>query len=59
MEYEGPFPEDEYGNPYFLTIIETFSRAVGLRAVPNLEAHHAARILVRHIGIFGWLSESD
>jgi hypothetical protein len=30
MDYEGPFPEDEYGNTYVLTIIDTFSRAVGL-----------------------------
>ena len=58
MDYEGPFPEDKYGNTYVLTIIDTFSRAVGLYAVPNLEArHHAARILVRHIGIFGCPSQ--
>ena len=50
---EVPFPEDENGNTYVLTIIDTFSRAVGLYAVPNLEARHAARMLVRHIGIFG------
>ena len=50
-----PFPEDEYGNTYVFTIIDTFSRAVGLYAVPNLEARHAARMLVRHIGIFGCL----
>ena len=35
------------------SIIDTYSRAVGLYAVPNLEARHAARMLVRHIGIFG------
>ena len=51
MDYEGPFPEDEYGNTYVLTIIDTFSRAVGLYAVPNLEARHAARMLVRHIAV--------
>ena len=28
IDYEGPFPEDEYGNTYVLTIIDTFSRAV-------------------------------
>ncbi len=44
MDYEGPFPEDEYGNTYVLTIFDTFSRAVGLYAVPNLEARHAARM---------------
>ena len=57
MDYEGPFPEDEYGNTYVLTIIDTFTRAVGLYAVPNLEARHAARMLVRHIGIFGCPSQ--
>ena len=59
MDYEGPFPEDEYGenNTYVLTIIDTFSRAVGLYAVANLEARHAARMLVRHIGIFGCPSQ--
>ncbi len=57
MDYEGPFPEDEYGNTYVLTISDTFSRAVGLYAAPNLEARHAARMLVRHIGIFGCPSQ--
>ena len=52
-----PFPEDEYGNTYVITIIDTFSRAVGLYAVPSLEARRAARILVRHIGIFGCPSQ--
>ena len=55
--HEGPFPEDEYGNTYILTIIDTFSCAVGLYAVPNLEPRHAARMLVRHIGIFGCPSQ--
>ena len=61
MDYEGPFPEDDYGNTYVLTIIDTFSRAIGLHAMQNLEARHAARMLVRHIGIFGCPSiiESD
>ena len=57
MDYEGPSPEDEYGNTYVLTIIDIFSRAVGLHAVPNLEPRHAARMLVRHIGIFGCPSQ--
>ena len=42
---------------HVLTIIGTFSRAVGLYAVPNLEARHAARMLVRHIEIFGCPSQ--
>ena len=40
IDYLGLFPEDEYGNTQVLTIIDTFSRAVGLYAVPNLEARH-------------------
>ena len=57
MDYKGPFPEDEYGNTYVLTIIDTFSRAVGLYSLPSLEARHVARMLVRHIGIFGCPSQ--
>ena len=38
IDYIGPFPEDEYGNAYVLTVIDTFTRAVGLYAVPTLEA---------------------
>ena len=49
--------EDECGNTYILTIIDTFSRAVGLYVVQNLESRHAARMLVRHIGIFGCPSQ--
>ena len=57
IDFEGPFPENKYENTYVLTIIDTFSRAVGLYAVPNLEARHAARMLVRHIDIFGYQSQ--
>ena len=28
MDYEGPFPEDEYGNTYVLSIIDSVSRAL-------------------------------
>ena len=54
IDYEGPFPEDEYGNMYVLTIIDTFSRAIGLYA---LEAKHTARMLIRHVGLFGCPSQ--
>ena len=57
IDYEGPFPEDEYGNTYVLTIIDTFSRAIGLYAVPSLEAKHTARMLIRHVGLFGCPSQ--
>ena len=33
------------------------TRAVGLYAVPTLEAKHTARMLIRHIGIFGCPSQ--
>jgi hypothetical protein len=57
IDYIGPFPEDEYGNTYVLTIIDTFSRAIGLYAVPSLEAIHTARMLIRHVGMFGCPSQ--
>ena len=58
IDYEGPFPKDEYGNAYVLTIIDTFSRAIGgLYAIPNLEARHAVLMLVRRIGIVGCPSQ--
>ena len=57
IDYLGPFPEDEYGNAHVLTVIDTFTRAVGLYAVPTLEAKHTARMLIRHIGIFGCPSQ--
>jgi hypothetical protein len=57
IDYIGPFPEDEYGNTYVLTIIDTFSRAIGLYAVPSLEAIHTARMLIRHVGLFGCPSQ--
>jgi len=57
IDYIGPFPEDEYGNTYVLTVIDTFSRAIGLYAVPSLEAIHTARMLIRHVGLFGCPSQ--
>ena len=53
IDYCGPFPADEEGNTQVLTVIDTFTRAVGLYAVKDLEAKHTARCLLRHIGIFG------
>ena len=57
IDYLGPFPADAYGNMYVLTVIDTFSRAVGLYAVPSLEAIHTARMLIRHVGLFGCPSQ--
>ena len=57
IDYLGPLPEDEYGNMYVLNIIDTFSRGIGLYAVPSLEAIHTARMLIRHVGLFGCPSQ--
>ena len=57
IDYLGPLPEDEYGNIYVLTVIDTFSRGIGLYAVPSLEAIHTARMLIRHVGLFGCPSQ--
>ena len=57
IDYMGPLPEDEYGNMYVLTIIDTFSRGIGLYAVPSLEAKHTARMVIRHVGLFGCPSQ--
>ena len=57
IDYLGPFPADAYGNMYVLTVIDTLSRAVGLYAVSSLEAIHTARMLIRHVGLFGCPSQ--
>jgi hypothetical protein len=53
MDFMGPFPPDDYGNKYVLTIIDSFTRAVGLYAVVEQTAKEAARMLTQHVGIFG------
>ena len=57
IDYCGPFPADEEGNTHVLTVIDTFTKAVGLYAVEDLEAKHTARCLIRQIGIFGCPSQ--
>ena len=53
IDFMGPFPPDEYNNVMVLVIIDSFTRAVGLYAVPEATAKETARMLIRHIGIFG------
>jgi transposase InsO family protein len=53
IDFMGPFPPDEYGNTMVLTVIDSFTRAVGLYAVTEATAKETARMLIRHIGIFG------
>jgi hypothetical protein len=53
IDYMGPFPPDEYGNTWVLTIIDSFTRSIGLYAVTEATAKETARMLVRNIGIFG------
>ena len=57
IDYMGPFPPDEYGNTMVLTIIDSFTRAFGLYAVTEATAKESARMVVRHIGIFGCPSQ--
>ena len=50
IDYCGPFPADEEGDTQVLTVIDTFTQAIGLK---DLEVKHTARCLIRQIGIFG------
>jgi hypothetical protein len=59
IDYIGPFPENEYGNTYVLTIIDSFSRAIGLYAVPSLEAIQPYGTNVDPACGVVWLPESD
>ena len=58
IDYCGPFPADEEGNTQVLTVIDTFTRAVGLYAVKDLEAGEAHSTMLtsphRHL----WLPQS-
>ena len=49
----GPFTADEAGNKYVISIVDTFSRWVELYPVQNVDAVHAAEVLLRHIGRVG------
>jgi len=53
IDFMGPFPPDEYKNTYVLTIIDSFTRSVGLYAVAEQTAKEAARMIMRHVGFFG------
>jgi transposase InsO family protein len=49
----GPFPIDEFGNRYIVSIIDMFSRFVCLYPVKDLTAETAVRdALLPHVGIF-------
>ena len=53
----GPYPKDEYGNEYVIVIRDTFTRAIGLYAIPDTSAKHAARAIMMFCGWFGCPSE--
>ena len=58
IDFMDSFPPDKYGNTMVLTIIESFTRAIGLYAVTaEATAKESARMLIRHIGIFGCPSQ--
>ena len=49
----GPFDEDESGNQYVISIIDTFSRYLQLYPARDTTAKSAVDALVHHTGIFG------
>ena len=53
----GPFPEDDYGNKLILVCRDTFTRAIGLFAIPDTTAKHAARGLLHFVGYHGCPSQ--
>ena len=53
MDSIGPLPADEEGNIFIVTIICCFTRWTMLYAVKDLSAETFAKVLLRHIGIFG------
>jgi hypothetical protein len=59
IDYIGPFPEDEYGNTYVLTVIDTFSRAIGLYARSTVVRGNSHGPNVDPTCGIVWLPESD
>ncbi len=49
----GPFPEDDAGNKYVITFIDTFSRFVELIPTRSASAKEACRTLLQVIGRYG------
>ena len=49
----GPFPEDQFGYKYILTIIDTFSRWTSVYPTKTTNAQEAAIALLQHVAIFG------
>jgi transposase InsO family protein len=49
----GPLPEDNRGNKFVLTIVDTFTRYVQLYAIVDVTAQVAIPPLLDHIGRFG------
>jgi hypothetical protein len=46
----GPVPTDDQGNIYVPVNIDCFPGFVELYAVPDTAAHHAAKLVPRHLG---------
>ena len=49
----GPLPADNEGNMHIVTVISCFTRWTMLYAVKDLTAETFAKVLLRHVGIFG------
>jgi hypothetical protein len=60
IDFMCPFPQDNYSNMLVLaTMTDSFTRVVGLYAVRDANAKETARMLIRRIGIFGYMSRQD
>jgi len=51
IDFMGPFPPDEYGNTMVLTIIDSFTRAIGLYAVTEATAKECLFGISESLGV--------
>ena len=53
VDAAGPLPKDDYGNEYFISMIDNFSRFIEIYAVPDLTARTFAIVLLQWVGRYG------
>ena len=53
VDASGPFPTDDYGNQYIISMIDNFSRFIEIYAVKDLEARTFAIVLLQWVGRYG------
>lgn len=53
VDATGPFPMDDYGNQYIISMIDNFSRFIEIYAVKDLEAKTFASVLLQWVGRYG------